>query len=216
MKLTPQEKFWMSSFGREYNNRNTVPSPKELDRFYRDTYGLSKSSMNKDFLNGFKINSCLEVGCNAGNQLALLQLQGFANLYGIDIQSDAVEKAKKLKNIHIVKGSAFDLPFKDNYFDLVFTTGVLIHISPRDIKRVMKEIYRVSKKYIWGFEYFSEEYQTIDYRGHKNRLWKGNFSKLYLKNFPDLELVKERFFTYSNNKDKVDVMFLLKKHKPAL
>ena len=40
----------------------------------------------------------------------------------------AVEKGKEnTKGINIIQGSAFDLPYKDNYFDLVCTNGVLIH-----------------------------------------------------------------------------------------
>jgi len=52
--------------------------------------------------------------------------------------------------VNLIQGSVFDIPFKDKYFDMVFTAGVLIHVSPSDIKKVLKEIYRCSTKYIWG------------------------------------------------------------------
>jgi ubiquinone/menaquinone biosynthesis C-methylase UbiE len=103
-----------------------------------------------------------------------------------------------------------DIPFKDKTFDLVFTSGLLIHIAPRDIKKVMSEIYRCTKKYIWGLEYYSAKYVEINYREHNNLLWKADFSKLYRDTFTDLEMVREERlrYTYDSN---VDSMFLLKK-----
>ena len=103
-----------------------------------------------------------------------------------------------------------DNPFKDNLFDLVFTSGVLIHISPDDIEKVMHDMYRVSKRYIWCFEYFSEECTAIEYRGHKDRLWKNNFMKIFQELYPDLEVIKQRVIKYLEN-DNVDMMFLLGK-----
>jgi len=207
MKDTDQQKFWQSGFGEEYTERNHY-EPKALDEFYQKTWGVTRSEMNKDFLSGLP----LEVGANIGNQLAQLQNQNFGKrLYGIEIQRDAVEKAKSFTNgIDIIQGSAFDLPFKNSYFDMVFTSGVLIHISPDDAKTAIKEMYRTSKRYIWGFEYFAETYTEIEYRGNKNCLWKANFPKLFIDEFPDLKLIKEKKYTYIDS-DNVDVMYLFEK-----
>lgn len=211
MTSTPQEEFWAKEFGEEYTERNLYSTPELLDNFYKGFLGVTRSGMNKEFLDSIEINNMLEVGCNIGNQLNMLQSQGYKNLYGIDIQSNAVEKAKQLtKGINIVEGSIFDIPFKDNYFDVVYTAGVLIHISPNDIEKAMREIYRTSKKYIWGYEYFSEDYKAIDYRGNNDRLWKGNFSKMFMELYPDLALIKEKKYPYVEG-DNEDVMYLLKK-----
>ncbi len=205
-----EEKFWSSDFGLEYIERNKL-SNKELDKLYKNNFGITRSRLNKEFLNSLKVNNVLEVGCNIGNQLAMLQSQGFKNLYGIDISARVVEFAKThTKNINIIQGSAFVIPFKSSYFDLVFTSGVLIHVNPKDLKKAMKEVYRVSKKYIWGYEYYHPKHTAIDYRGNKNRLWKGDFARLYLKYFPDLKLIKSRRLKYLNGEN-YDEMFLLKK-----
>ena len=117
---------------------------------------------------------------------------GFKNLYGIEIQQEAIRQAKiSVKNLHIVCGSALNIPFKDRQFDLVFTSGVLIHIHPKNCVIVLKEIYRCAKKFIWGFEYFSPQLQEIVYRKYKEVLWKSDFCKLLLETFPDLKLIKE-------------------------
>lgn len=213
MTSTPQEKFWQSDFGKEYTDRCDFNDPAVLDASYIQEFGVARSAMNEEFLGGLSIGPILEVGCNTGNQLNMLQSQGHDSLYGLELQPYAVEKAKNLThNINIVQGSAFDLPFRDNYFDLVFTAGVLIHISPEDLPRIMKEIYRVSKKYIWGMEYFEENYKGIDYRGNNERLWKGNFSQKYRELFPTLDLLKEKKYKYLDS-DNHDVMFLLEKNR---
>lgn len=207
---TLQEKFWQSTFGKDYIKRNSLP-PALLNRSYMQKYGVGRSAMNKKFLRNIKIGNVLEVGSNVGNQLKLLQVLGFKELYGLEINHQASVLARRsLPEVNIVEGSAFDIPFKDKFFDLVFTSGVLIHISPKDIKKAIKEIYRVSKKYIWGFEYFSDTHKEIKYRGNANRLWKGDFAKLYLRQFPNLKLVKELKYKYKNDSN-VDSMFLLKK-----
>ncbi len=211
-KATTQEKFWSSKFGQEYVSRNTF-DPKELDQLYISYFGISRSRLNKEFLGNLKINNVLEVGCNMGNQLALLQKQGFKNLYGIEIYPEAVEQAKvHTRGINIIQGSGFNLPFKDSYFDLVFTSGVLIHTNLKDVKKLMKEICRVSNKYIWGYEYYHPKHKIINYRGNKNRAWKGDFCKLYMDYFPHLKLVKKHRLKYLNS-DNIDEMFLLKKGK---
>jgi pseudaminic acid biosynthesis-associated methylase len=211
-KSTYQIDNWEGAFGRAYTDRSIL-SPMCLDKLYVDTWGVSRSQMIRDFLMPVKknIKKVLEVGCNVGNQLNMLQKLGFQNLYGIEIQRYAIEKAKKLsKGIDIIRASAFDIPFKDRYFDLVFTAGVLIHISPEDISRALDEIYRCSKRYIWGFEYFAEDYTEIKYRGKSNLLWKTDFCKLYLDRFSDLNIIKEKKYKYIKN-NKVDAMFLLEK-----
>jgi pseudaminic acid biosynthesis-associated methylase len=210
-KMTEQMEEWTGKFGEEYTDRNMM-SPDEFDKLLHSRIGFSRTEQIDEFLSDLKLNNILEVGSNVGNQLLLLQKKGFKNLYGIELNRYAVEKAKeRTKGIDIIQGSAFDIPFKDAYFDLVFTSGVLIHLSPRDINDVLDEIYRCSKKYIWGSEYFSENYIKVDYRGHNELLWKTNFAKSYLNRFPDLKLVKERRYPYLEDKKLVDQIFLIKK-----
>jgi len=209
-----QEKKWTESFGVEYTERNTW-EPDYINKHYRKEYGISREEMNFRFLGGLNLfdKKILEVGCNVGNQLNLLQSMGYKNLYGIEIQPHAIEKAKNNTNgINIIYGSGSDIPFKDKYFDMVFTSGVLIHIAPENLSSVIKEIYRCSNKYIWGFEYYNASHIEIKYRGNENLLWKGDFSKAYKENCTDLVLTKEEFFKYTSN-DNEDVMFLLKKNE---
>lgn len=211
---TEQVKFWEGKFGKEYTDRNTL-SPEELDQLYIKFYGITKGDINKEFLDQLDRNiRILEVGCNVGQQLSLLQKMGFKNLYGIELQSYAVEKAKeRTKDINIIQGSGFDIPFKDGYFDLVYTCGVLIHIHPDDLNKIMDEMYRVTSKYIWGFEYHDEETKQVTYHGHEGFLWKTNFIKKFIARHPKLKEVKHKLYPYiaENYKGNVDCMYLLSK-----
>lgn len=214
MRDNLQENTWSGQFGKDYTDR-CIFGPEELNSFYKREYGISRLDINNSFLSGLGLENkrVLEVGCNVGNQLRMLQNMGFSNLYGIELQQYAVEKAKSLtKGINIIQGVGDDIPFKDGYFDMVFTSGVLIHISPDNINRVLDEIYRCTREYIWGFEYYADEYAEVNYRGNNDLLWKTNFSRLYLDRFPALKLIKEEKFKYLDN-DNVDTMFLLRKKK---
>jgi len=210
-KTTEQIKGWSGDFGRLYTERNERGSAK-LDELYLTNFGVTRTALNEKYLAGIdKSARILEVGCNVADQLLCLQNMGFRNLYGIELQPYAVEKAKKrTKNINVIQGSAFDIPFKDKFFDIVFTAGVLIHISPDDIDEALKEIYRCSRNYIWGYEYYADDYTPVNYRGENDLLWKTNFSKKYSELFSDLTLIKEEKIPYLTD-DNVDVMYLFKK-----
>jgi len=211
MTNTYQEEVWSGKFGKEYTERNLM-APDKLDQLYLE-YGISRTELNKEFLDDLNVDRILEVGCNVGNQLLLLKKMRYTNLWGMELQDYAVEIARKrTSGINLVKGSAFDIPYKNNFFDLVFTSGVLIHISPDDIDKVLDEMYRCTNKYIWGFEYYNPDgYQMVNYRGADSLLWKTDFAKLFTDRFPDLRLIKEMKYPYIEDEKLVSQSFLLKK-----
>lgn len=212
MDSTLQEKFWNSNFGKEYTDRNKWNSDEEWDKIYCDTWGMTKLEINnkvlKDLSRDIKI---LEVGCNYGAQLRGLQRMGFKNLYGVELQDYAVEESKKaFAGLNIISASGFDLPFKDNFFDVVCTNGVLIHISPDSHYSFMKEIYRCSRKYIMGWEYYSDVVQELNYRNNQGYMWKADFAGIYQNYFSGLKIKEKHFIKYLSNNN-VDAIFLLEK-----
>jgi pseudaminic acid biosynthesis-associated methylase len=210
---TVQASVWKSEFGREYTDRNALDCD-GLDTLYRKNYGITRSEINRDFLQDIPADaSFLEVGCNNGNQLLLLQQMGWSNLAGVELQPYALEMARlRLPNTELKLGSALALPCADSSYDVVFTSGVLIHIAPQDLPRAMDEIHRCSRQYIWGMEYYSPEVTEVNYRGHDALLWKMDFASRYLERFKDLELVREQRFSYLDNEN-VDTVFLLRKKR---
>jgi ubiquinone biosynthesis O-methyltransferase len=87
----------------------------------------------------------LDVGCGDGVLSYLLSKQG-ANVSGIDYSVMAIEFAnEKTRNskIDYRQGSAYELPFSDNSFDIVVSSDVIEHL--KDVPLYLAEINRVSR-----------------------------------------------------------------------
>ena len=208
---TQQIAAWQGDFGQTYTERNSR-TVGQLDELYRNNYGSTRTSLNQRFLADIPCDAhILEVGCNVGNQLSLLQHMGYKRLAGIEIQHHALAIAQsQLPTASLVQASALQLPFPDNCFDMVFTSGVLIHIAPQNLPEAMGEIHRCTAKYIWGFEYYSPELTEVEYRGKRGLLWKSDYAKMYRERFSDLENVQTEQVRYVESAN-VDCMFLLAK-----
>jgi len=210
-RKTPQLAEWQGNFGRSYTDRNLL-TPEQVDSLWIKNYGISRTDLNRQFLKDVPVDSrILEVGCNIANQLLLLQQLGYSELHGVEVQPHALTVARsRTKNISLLQGTAFDLPYKDGFFDLVFTSGVLIHIAPADLPAAWDEIHRCARTYILGSEYYAPTVSEVGYRDHQGLLWKMDYARQYLNRFDDLELVREQHLPYLENGN-VDSMFLLRK-----
>jgi pseudaminic acid biosynthesis-associated methylase len=174
---TAQLGLWKSDFGREYTDRNDHEKPERIATWRR-------------LLEHMRPQRAVEVGCNVGWNLAYLKQLGVPELYGIEPQAYAVKRARaRAPELGVLQATAFDLPFRDAWFDLAFTSGVLIHISPADVGRALDEIYRVSRRWIVAIEYDGPEEQEIHYRGHAGALWKRDHGALWHARHPDLRLL---------------------------
>jgi ubiquinone/menaquinone biosynthesis C-methylase UbiE len=109
--------------------------------------------------------------------------------YGIDISSNAVEKAKRnAKKSEIIVGSGEKLPWPDEYFDYITCLGSLEHyINPesgvKEICRVLKKdglsaimlpnkylLYEVMKALFKGDS--SEQWQILERSASKEEWWR--------------------------------------------
>ena len=175
-----QVELWRSAFGREYTDRNDREKPERVSSWRR-------------LLDGIAPKRVMEVGCNVGWNLEYLRRLGVEELYGVEPQTYAVSRARVRNPIfNVLHGTAFDLPFRDGFFDLAFTSGVLIHIAPESIHGALDEMYRVSSRYIVAIEYGmpKQEEQEVLYRGQQNALWKRDHGALWMKRFPTLREVR--------------------------
>ncbi|MFH1077790.1 MAG: pseudaminic acid biosynthesis-associated methylase [Patescibacteria group bacterium] len=208
---TTQGETWGNEFGSAYTDRNPQ-SVDGLEELHAKDYGVPRKEMNEEFLGaldrGIRV---LEVGANIGLQLEMLRRMGFTDLLGIDVNDHAIREAKRIHpDVSIIKGNVLDLPFKDGWFDLSYTSGVLIHIAPENLPKAMDEIVRVSGRYVWGFEYFAPTLTNIPYHGRTDLLWKRDFAAAYLERFPGMKLVMERKYPMLGSEN-VTQMFLLEK-----
>ena len=114
-------------------------------------------------------------------------------LYGIEPNNMAIEIARSiLPSATIEEMSVFDMAWKER-FDLVFTSGVLIHIVEKDLSRAFEKLYTASKKYILSIEYYAPNLQLIPYHGFTDALFKRPYDILWLKQFSSLVLLDSGF-----------------------
>lgn len=179
MQNSSQLALWRSEFGRNYTDRNDIAKPERILSWQR-------------LLDGIVPERVVEVGCNVGWNLTYLKELGAKELYAIEAQPYAVEKARaRNPEYNVLCGTAFDLPFKDGFADLSFTSGVLIHISPADLPKAMAELYRVSRRYIVAIEYDWPTEEEIKYRGNGDALWKRPHGQIWQAAYPSLKLVNK-------------------------
>lgn len=176
------EGLWTGEFGNEYVVRN-----KEAAN--------GREPFWNSLLEEFPVQSALEVGCNLGGNLQWIsQKVPPRSVYGVDINEQALATVRgTLPGVNAVWSHARELPFRDRMFDMVFTTGVLIHQPVDALPIVMSEIVRCSRKYVLCGEYYAEQLTEVPYRGHAGALWKRDFGGFYQQLFPELQLVKQGF-----------------------
>lgn len=175
------EKMWGENFGLEYSNRQNIN--------YKNRRDIWERIISK--LEG--INSVLEIGSNQGHNLDMIRSiyhekrknsLGFApiSVLGVEINKEVASRS----TVPTVICSAYQTPLLDRMYGLVFTSGVLIHLE--DTLKAMKEIFRLSGKYILSIEYFDDKERKIEYRDGVYCSAKP-FDRLWLDNF-DLGLVE--------------------------
>ena len=187
--MNRQLKFWTGEFGDLYWRRNqmTPEKMKVCMKAYRRIF------------QGIKVQSVLEVGSNIGVQLAIIRklLESKIKLYAVEPNKTAFVQLTQNKDLQLTRAyncDAFHLPFKDHSVDLVFTSGVLIHITPDHLLKATQEIVRVAKRYVLCIEFFSHEPEEKAYRGNRNVFFKRDFGAYYLDHFPELLPVNYGFF----------------------
>ncbi len=89
----------------------------------------------------------LDIGCGKGFLLYdFKKCLPKAEIHGIDISKYAVENSKAEIKDRIILGNANNLPWEDNYFDLVISIMSLHCLHTYDLLKSLKEMQRVGKK----------------------------------------------------------------------
>jgi spore coat polysaccharide biosynthesis protein SpsF len=159
------------------------------------------------------IESVIEFGANIGlNLVAIKQLLPNVDLSAIEINKKSAEELELLEGVRIYHQSILDFAV-DYEREFVFTKGVLIHINPDRLQDVYDLLYKTSRRYICLAEYYNPTPVKVDYRGHKNKLFKRDFAGEMLDRFKDLELLDYGFVYHRDNNFPQDDLnwFLLRK-----
>ena len=96
-----------------------------------------------------KVVRILEIGCGTGANLWFVAREGF-DAYGLDGSQVAIERAReRLKDeslsANLVLGDAMNLPYAENFFDVVLDIECSYANSLKDTKVIMNEVHRVLK-----------------------------------------------------------------------
>jgi SAM-dependent methyltransferase len=89
----------------------------------------------------------LDIGCGNGEIISYFSDRNYC--YGVDVRNQLTEDARRKINFSIVKDT--DLPFTDEFFDIVISNHVIEHVD--NSGKHLKEIFRVLKK--GGICYFA-------------------------------------------------------------
>lgn len=163
--MTDTVEFWAGEFGEEYTRRNRVDWRARIlfwDRLIQKT----------------GVRSVYEVGCNAGWNLSAIRAvdQNIA-LAGNEINLKAQSQA--LACDFDVHTQPIQEMYFDEEFELVFTSGVLIHLDLESLQETVAAIVSASCDYVLAIEYESDVEEEVEYRGHTGKLWKRPYGKMY-------------------------------------
>jgi pseudaminic acid biosynthesis-associated methylase len=172
--MNEQQNFWKQEYAEEYRKKN---SSFNLEMGIKGWAEMLRSVSG--------ISSILECGCNIGRNINFLNyLKPEAKKSIIEISPEAFKFVTDQYTIdRSFNGPIVESSFVSSSFDLVFTSGVLIHIHPDDLLGNMQKMYELSSSYILMGEYFNRTPVMIEYQGQQNKLFKRDFGKMFLENF---------------------------------
>lgn len=181
--MNKQETFWKKDYSKEYIERNS-----EFD------LNLGIKAWSKMLRNVDGLENLLECGSNIGRNIEFLEkLLPNTKKSIIELSPDAFEIITSRYNFSdAVNSSILDAELPSNYYDLVYTTGVLIHIHPDNLLENLHKIYSFSKKYILFGEMFSRNPSFVHYKGADDLLFTRDFGRYFIENF-NVEIVDYGF-----------------------
>jgi len=172
--MNKQETFWRDTYSKEYISRN---SEFDIDSGVK-AWGIM-------LRNTEAISSVLECGSNIGRNINILNhVLPSATKSIVEISPDAFNIVTQRYKLATAQNcSIIEADFPLHSFDLVFTTGVLIHIAPENLIQNLSKIYSLSRRYILFCEMFSRVPKTVHYKNEDDLLFTRDYGRFFLDNF---------------------------------
>ena len=128
----------------------------------------------------------LDHGCGNGKTLIYLLARGFLNIKGVDVSKNGLKYNNFLLKLLNLNDPVFfsyqgnELPFKNNYFDFIYSQQVLEHVEDSYIDDFFTEENRVLK--LEGITYHQIPHLLVPYESHV-KIWFAHWLPLFLHNF---------------------------------
>ena len=116
---------YAANFGFEWNRHKNTQLDNPMRRESEATFTEKTGFLKEDFAGKL----VLDVGCGMGRFSDVASRWG-ATVVGIDLTSAvdaAYQNIGNRENVHLAQADVFDLPFRDQTFDFIFSIGVLHH-----------------------------------------------------------------------------------------
>lgn len=192
MKPTPPVKEWTGDFGTDYQTRNgsSWQGIKNRARLFGDIFNAMEIANKANPSPQPFPASVIEVGGGCGDNLRAIDMIYERSRQPVRLMScDPNEAARKAMAdvATVMPGDLSQLPYADDAADMVFTSGVLIHVPPADLPQALSEIHRVARRWILSIEYFNHVPEEVAYRGYAGMLWRRDWGEAWLTQFPTLK-----------------------------
>ncbi len=186
---TPQLETWTGAFGDAYTARNASSESAIRNKALAFAQILARTADAPPA-------SILEIGCNMGTNLRALARLTDAELFGLEPNASARARLVAdavLPPEAVLAGSGDRVPMQ-RQVDLVFTSGVLIHVPDAVLPATLDEMVRLSRRWIVMLEYFAPKDEALPYHGRADLLFRRDYGRHLLERHPALQAVDCGFF----------------------
>lgn len=116
---------------------------KHAEYYIKSGTVVFKNLINK-FIGLLKGSNVLDVGCGPGHDTDYFTSKGF-NCLGIDLSKRMIAYARKNYRGKFRVLDFFNPRFKENTFDGVWCSAAIIHVDKKDLRKLMKNFFRILK-----------------------------------------------------------------------
>lgn len=156
------------------------PKKQKLDLYYDEemsnileTWGERNAWIEVQHIFNDKKGKILDIACGTGKVIEILNKNKNLEIFGCDISSFLIEKAKskKISLNHLIVCDATDLPYERNFFDYSYSIGSLEHFTKEGIIKFLKSSTNVTKNH--GYHMIPVS------RSGENHGWIENYQSYY-------------------------------------